>query len=132
MTGFLFRWLGAAVLVFATYNPTRWNFWQWGWENHATSLPLTVLLGLILTIGYVIYLRATFRSIGPIGIGLVAAVMAAVLWVLADQGWLDTTDTTLMTWIGLAGLSLVLAIGLSWSIVRRTLTGQADMDDVDE
>lgn len=132
MAGFLLRWLGAAVLVFATYNPTSWNFTRWCMDNYATNLPVTVLLGLILVIGYVIYLRATLRSIGPIGIGLVAAVIAAILWVLADQGLLDTTDTTLMTWIGLAGLSLVLAIGLSWSLVRRTLTGQADMDDVDE
>lgn len=132
MAGFLLRWLGAAVLVFATYNPTSWNFTRWGMDNYATNLPVTVLLGLILVIGYVIYLRATLRSIAPIGIGLVAAVIAAILWVLADQGLLDTTDTTLMTWIGLAGLSLVLAIGLSWSLVRRTLTGQADMDDVDE
>ena len=132
MTGFLLRWLGAAALVFTTYNPTSWNFWRWGWDNYATNLPVTVLSGLVLTIGYVIYLRATFRSIGPVGIGLVAAMIAAILWVLADQGWLDTTDTTLMTWIGLACLSLVLAIGLSWSIVRRALTGQADIDDIDE
>ena len=132
MSGFLLRWLGAAALVFATYNPTQWNYTQWGLNNYATNLPVTVLAGLILLVGYIIYLRATFRSIGPVGIALVAAVIGAILWVLVDQGWLDTQNTTLMTWIGLAALSLVLAIGISWSLVRRTLTGQADMDDVDE
>jgi hypothetical protein len=35
-------------------------------------------------------------------------------------------------WIGIFALSLVLGIGLSWSIVRRKLSGQADVDDVDE
>ena len=35
-------------------------------------------------------------------------------------------------WLGLIALSLVLGIGLSWSHVRRRLSGQADMDDVDE
>ncbi|MEO1240160.1 MAG: DUF6524 family protein, partial [Pseudomonadota bacterium] len=36
------------------------------------------------------------------------------------------------TWLGLVVLSIVLAIGLSWSIVRRRISGQADVDDVDE
>ena len=132
MTGFVLRWIGAAVLVFATYNPTRWNYARWGLDNYAANLPVTVLIGLILLVGYIIYLRATFRSIGPIGIGLVAALIAAILWVLADQGLLDTQNTTVMSWIGLMALSLILAIGLSWSLVRRALSGQADMDDVDE
>ena len=29
-------------------------------------------------------------------------------------------------------LSVVLGIGLSWSLIRRHLTGQVDMDDVEE
>ncbi len=132
MVGFLFRWLGAAVLVFATYNPTSLNFVRWGMDNYTSNLPVTVLLGLLLLIGYIIYLRATFRSIGPVGIVLVVALIGALLWVLADQGLLDVQNTTLLTWIGLAALSLILAIGLSWSLVRRALTGQSDMDDVDE
>ena len=28
--------------------------------------------------------------------------------------------------------SLVLGVGLSWSHIRRAISGQADMDDVDE
>lgn len=132
MIGFLLRWLGAAALVFATYNPTEWNILRWGLANGSANLPVTVLAGLILLVGYVIYLRATFRSIGVIGIGLVLALLAAIGWVLADRGWLDPANTQLMTWLALASASLILAIGISWSHVRRRLTGQADMDDLDE
>ena len=63
---------------------------------------------------------------------LVAALIAALLWVLADNGLLDLDNQGLMTWIGLFALSLILAIGLSWSLVRRAISGQADVDDVDE
>ena len=132
MSGFLFRWLAAIFLVFATYNPTELNYVRWALSNYETSLSLVVLIGLLLLIGYIIYLRATFRSIGPIGVTLVAAVIGAILWVLVDNGLMDLDNTTVLTWIGLLGLSIVLAIGLSWSIVRRALTGQADIDDVDE
>jgi len=62
----------------------------------------------------------------------VLAMAAALLWVLYDYGLLTFDNPTQNTWLGLAALSLVLGIGLSWSHVRRRLSGQADMDDVDE
>ncbi|AXI50706.1 hypothetical protein C1J04_07180 [Sulfitobacter sp. SK025] len=34
-------------------------------------------------------------------------------------------------WLGLVALSFVLGIGLSWSIFRRAVSGQADVDDVE-
>ena len=95
-------------------------------------MPLVVLAGLILFVGYVIYLRATLRSIGPFGMLLVAAVVAALIWVLIDAGILTLEDPSITTWLGIFALSVVLGIGLSWSLVRRRLTGQADVDDVDE
>ena len=63
---------------------------------------------------------------------LVLAVVGAIIWVAYDYGVLTLDDQTLNVWLGLLALSLVLGIGLSWSHVRRHLSGQADMDDVDE
>jgi hypothetical protein len=37
-----------------------------------------------------------------------------------------------MTWIGLIALSLVLGIGMTWSIIRRAISGQLDVDEIDE
>lgn len=130
--GFVIRWVFAFVLLAATYNPTQWNFARWSAENYETNLSVTVLFGLILLIGYIIYLRATLRSIGVFGMILILAVVGTLLWVLYDQGMIDLDNPTVNTWIAVFALSMVLAIGLSWSIVRRKLTGQADMDDVDE
>ncbi|MEQ8257328.1 MULTISPECIES: DUF6524 family protein [Roseovarius] len=132
MTGFILRWALAFILLAATYNPTPYNFIAWAKENWDAQMPLTVLFALLLLVGYIIYLRATLRSIGAFGMGLILAIAAALAWVLADYGFLDLDDPTRNLWLGLVALSLVLGIGLSWSHVRRRLSGQSDMDDVDE
>ena len=132
MTGFVLRWLGAFGLLSVTFNPSRWNYTLWARDNFDEQMPLAVLLGLVLSVGYIIYLRATLRSIGAFGMGLVLAVVAALVWVLHDFGVLTLTNPSANVWLGLIVLSLVLGIGLSWSHVRRRLSGQADMDDVDE
>lgn len=132
MLGFILRWAVAFGLLAATFNPTDWNYARWAQMNFSDQMPLAVFLGLLLAVGYIIYLRATLRSIGAFGMGLVLTVAAALLWVLYDYGILSFDNPTQNTWLGLVALSLVLGIGLSWSHVRRRLSGQADMDDVDE
>ena len=128
---FLLRWLFAFLLLAASYNPTPGNFARWAQANWHSQMPLTVLFGLLLLVGYIVYLRATLRSIGAFGMVLVLALIGAILWVLWDFGLLNLGDPRLATWIGLLALSIVLGVGLSWSIIRRRLTGQADVDDVD-
>jgi hypothetical protein len=130
--GMFLRWLFAFALLTLTYNPTDWNYVRWTIENYQAHLSVAVLLGLLLTIGYIIYVRATLRSIGGFGMILVSAVVAALLWVLYDFGLLQLDNKNVQVWLGILALSIVLGIGLSWSHVRRQLAGQSDVDDVDE
>lgn len=130
--GFILRWVFAFALLAATFNPTEYNYYRWVNSYGGQNLSIAVLSGLILLIGYIIYLRATLRSIGAFGMALVLAVVGALAWVLYDFGILKLNNQSAMTWLALAALATVLGIGLSWSHVRRTLSGQADMDDVDE
>lgn len=130
--GFVLRWVFAFLLVALTFNPTQWNYVRWSVANWGTNLPLTVLFGVVLLIGYIIYLRATLRSIGTFGVILVVALLAALAWVLIDQGWLSLENRALNTWLAILALSVVLGVGLSWSIVRRALSGQADVDETDD
>jgi Family of unknown function (DUF6524) len=130
--GMFLRWLFAFVLLTATYNPTDWNYVRWASANYDARLSIAVLMGLILIIGYIIYLRATIRSIGGFGMFLVLAVVASLLWVLYDLGLLSLDNTDVNLWLGILALSAVLGIGLSWSHVRRRLSGQLDMDDLDD
>lgn len=129
--GFLLRWMCAFALLALTFNPTEYNYVQWVRSYGSMNISIAVLAGLVLLIGYIIYLRATLRSIGAFGMLLVLALVGAGLWVLYDLGVLRLDEPSFNVWLGLIALSFVLAIGLSWSIVRRALSGQADVDDVD-
>lgn len=55
MMGFLLRWLFAFCLVTATYNPTPYNFTRWAMTDGQDQLSITVLAGLVLLVGYIIY-----------------------------------------------------------------------------
>jgi hypothetical protein len=130
---FAVRWLGALALVMATFNPTPYSYFHWlvsDWPSD--DLPIKALVGVVLLIFYVIFLRATLRSLGSLGLVLIVLLMAAILWVLIDYGWLDPSGQNAITWIVLVGVATILGVGMSWSYVRRRLTGQVDVDDVDE
>lgn len=129
--GFLTRWIFAQILVLATFNPTNYSYFRWAEGAFETELPLVVFLGVVLLIGYIIFLRATLRSIGVIGIALIAALAGSLMWVLIDRGLLSLDDVGLLTWVGLIGVGLILGLGMSWSHIRRMLSGQLDVDDVD-
>jgi|SRR5210317_1518129 len=129
---FLLRLVAAMVLVFATYNPTKycWFYWMSNATDHFD--PLILFTGVVLLIGWVIYLRATARSLGIFGIILSLAFVASLIWVLVDFGLMSLSDPTFFTYILLIVISLVLATGMSWSHIRRRMTGQLDVDDVED
>lgn len=129
--GFLIRWVGAFALLAVTFNPTQYNYIKWVQSYGGMNLSIAVLLGLLLFVGYIIYLRATLRSIGGLGMLLVLALVATGLWVLYDLGVLRLNNSSLNIWLALFALSFVLGVGLSWSIFRRAMSGQADVDDVE-
>ncbi|MCU0828664.1 MAG: DUF6524 family protein [Tabrizicola sp.] len=129
--GILLRWLGAFLLLAAIFNPTRWNYVTWATENWSEQMPLIVFLGLILAVLAMIYLVSTMRSIGLLGAIVIAAIFAAGLWVLTDWGLLGLSNAALNVWLTILVLSLILGIGMSWSILRQRLSGQQTTDEVD-
>jgi hypothetical protein len=129
--GFLLRLLASFILVFSSYNPSGYSYYHWVSENIDSLTPMIALAGVLLLIGWTILLRATFRSLGPFGLLLAAAFLGVLLWMMIDWGWFDADSLTAVTYIVLAVLSGVLAIGVSWSHIRRRITGQIDVDDVE-
>lgn len=130
--GILLRFVGAFMLLAATYNPTQWNYIHWVNFNWPEQMPLAIFLGLLLAVGFLIYVMSTLRSIGSLGVVLLAAILGAGLWVLTDWGILTLDNPNLNTWLGLIALSLIMGIGLSWSIIRQKLSGQATVDEVQD
>ncbi len=128
--GIFLRWLGAFLLIAAIFNPTRWNYVIWarsGWED---QMPLIVFSGLLLAVVTMVYVVATMRSIGILGAIVIAAIFGAGLWVLTDWGLLALGNSALTVWLAIFALSLILGIGMSWSILRQRLSGQQTTDEV--
>jgi len=131
-SGLGFRFTIALGLVCLTWNPTRFNFVRWAMANWSELMPVVFFVGLILLIAWVVFLRATARSLGPVGITLAVAVAGSILWLLVDYEIISLDNSTVLSWVVLMLLSAILAAGMSWSHLRRRWSGQADIDDVDE
>ncbi|EAR20454.1 DUF6524 family protein [Nitrococcus mobilis] len=131
--GFLIRFVAALILVFATYNPEHLSYFHWVVTNRDTQqLALKVFTGVVLLIGWTVFLRATLRSLGLIGTALAVAFFGTLLWVVIDFGWVAANNRRLMSYLLLLTLTAVLSTGMSWSHIRRRMSGQVDVDDVDE
>lgn len=129
---FFIRFIMALILVVASYNPSGYSWYHWITQAADRIDPLLIFTGVVLLIGWVIYLRATLRSLGEIGTVLALAFFAALIWVMVDYGLLSLDNPTVFTWVVLSMLSAIMATGMSWSHIRRRMSGQLDMDDVEE
>ena len=130
--GFGWRLLAAIVLVAITYNPEGVSYYDWAIRGLPDFSVLKAFVGVILIIGWTIYLRATLRSLGPIGLTLALAFFGTGLWLLVDMGWVPADSVRSVSYLAMIVVAGVMAIGISWSHVRRRLSGQIDADDVDE
>lgn len=126
------RFLFALILVAATYNPEGYSYIHWALRDISEFTAFKALAGVILLVGWVIYGRATLRSLGPFGLALAIASFGCLAWVLIDLNWIDTGSLRAVSYLSMFIVSAVMAIGISWSHVRRRLSGQVDADDVDE
>jgi hypothetical protein len=125
----LLRWLIALFGVFATYNPSGYSYYHWLTRDDI-SVSLRVLAGVALLIFYVVYLRATLRSLGPIGIGLAVSLFGSIAWLLAQWRVVDLSLPDELSVVSLAIAASVLGVGMSWSAVRYRISGQYDSEDV--
>ena len=134
MPGFLWRFVAALVLVVVTYNPSGQSAFHWIKDAIAASDfgPLHLMLLAVLAIGWVVYWVATWRALGSVGVTLAIVLLGAIIWLFFDIGLLESHSVTAVTWISLVCLSAVLAIGVSWSHIWRRVTGQINVEDVDD
>ena len=126
---FVLRLGFAAALVFLTYNPSGYS-----WVAYLQSdVPRVYLAtsGIVLLIGWVMFLRATWNSLGAFGTLLAAAFFAVMIWLLIEWGLLALDNTSIKVWVVEFILSGVLAVGMSWSHIRRRISGQYDTDEIE-
>ncbi|MGH9366982.1 MAG: DUF6524 family protein [Thermoanaerobaculia bacterium] len=126
---FLLRFLFAAVLIFATYNPEGRSYTHWI-SSGGPITPLKVFAGVCLAIGWIFFLHATMRSLGVLGTVLAAAFFGTLLGLLITWLHLDAQGRGL-AYLVLLCIAAVLATGSVWSRFRRRVTGQVDVDEPD-
>jgi hypothetical protein len=125
------RFGAALLLIFATYNPAGYSYYHWAVVDWSNFDPIKALVGVVLLIGWTVFLRATGRSLGAFGLILALAFFAAVVWGLVYYGLIEVGSRRTVTYLAMFVLAGVLTAGMIWSMVRRRMSGQIDMDDVD-
>ena len=130
--GFLLRVAFALALVLLTYNPSGYSYVHLLQAGFPAITPLEAVLGILLLIGWFVFLRATLSSIGPLGLVLLLALFGALIWLIVSWGWVKLSNTGAIVWISLVVLSLILAVGMSWSYLYRRWSGQATVEDGDD
>jgi hypothetical protein len=126
---FLLRFLFALILVLVTYNPSGFSWVSWMQSD--VQLVYKAATGIVLLIGWVMFLRATWNSLGALGTILAFVFFAIIIWLFITWGFFALDNTTAIQWVVLFVLSGVLAVGMSWSHVRRKLSGQYDTDEIE-
>jgi hypothetical protein len=122
----------SVALVLLTFNPTGHSYYHWLVDGFPKVQPLEAVAGIALVGAWVFFIRSTLAAMGTIGLVLLVAFFAAIVWWLVSNGWLDMANRAAMAWVVLVGLGLVLGIGMSWAHIRRELSGQASVDRVDQ
>ncbi len=122
----------AVALVFLTFNPTGNSYYHWLADGFPAIEPLEAVAGVVLLILWVFFVRSTLLAMGALGVALVLALFAAIVWWIVSLGWLDPANQRAMAWIVLSLLGVILGVGMAWSHIRRRISGQASVDPVDK
>jgi len=131
-SNFGLRFLFSVILVFATYNPEGYSYFDWVRGVFPSITLEQAFVGVLLVIGWVIYMRATLRSLGVIGLVLAFTFFGLIIAILFKWGWVSLETSKMMVYLIQVLVAVILAVGMSWSHIRRRMSGQADMDDVDD
>ena len=132
--GFGIRFAAAVAMVLLTFNPSGFSAYHWitGAIGAGTFGPLHLLLIGILIATWAVFWIATWRALDTFGVVVASIILGAVVWLLIDIGLLDADSVSAVTWIALIFLAGILTIGVSWSHFWRRITGQVNVEHVDD
>jgi hypothetical protein len=128
------RFVGALVVVLATYNPSGHSFYHWASQavEAGTAGPEHAFVGVVLASGWAVLVIATVRSLGWIGLTLACAFFGTLVWWLSDAGVLPTGSVSAVQWIALVCLAGVLSLGVAWGHLWRRITGRVEVDEAED
>lgn len=130
-TSFFIRFIFAIIVVFSTYNPEDVSYYHWVIRDLAGFSVLKAFIGVVLLIGWVILFRSTLGSLGTIGIILATAFFGLAIWLIINMLGLSTDSFRVISYVIEFLLASVLSIGVSWSHIRRRISGQVGTDEIE-
>lgn len=131
-SGVVLRFLFALLLVLLSYNPSGYSYFHWVHYSFSDITPYVVIAGIILLIGWGIYIKSTLNSLGLIGVIALAALFGCLVWLFIYWGFLSVTDISTMAWVIEVLLAAMLAVGMCWSHFTRRMSGQVDVDEIED
>jgi hypothetical protein len=124
--GILVRTLICFLLVFATWNPTGYSFLTWARYSPSATASEIAMAGTLLLGLHIVFMRIAWLSLGADGVSAALAVLIAGLLTLSEFGLVDLWQSQVWPYLLLAALSLVLALGVTWSLLKRRIVGQSN------
>lgn len=128
MASIIPRVLFAVALVLLTWNPSGWSYVDWALRDRSAFDAVKAFFGVLLFGGWVFCVRSAWVSLGAIGLVLVGALLATIVWMLVQFGLVETRAPQTVVWLVLIAVGIALGIGVSWSKVRQRATGQVEVD----
>lgn len=128
----LTRMLIAAIVVFATYNPTGNSIFHWVANNENKTDAWVILGAIVALLINIALLIAAWKALGKIGTIIVVIFFAALVYLSLQEGWVSSDNLVSLEWLALILYSVFLGIGLSGAIIWRRATGQVVTDEADD
>lgn len=126
------RFVIALAIVFFTYNPSGISYIHWLLSLDSRFFVLKLFIGIVLIIGWVIYINATRSYLGKLGIALAISFFASLLWLLSNWGILPSGSFSAIAVMVLLIISALLTTGMCWPHIQRHISGQLIEKDKDK
>lgn len=126
------RMIIAAIVVFATYNPTGKSVFHWVVNNENPTDAWVILGAIVAILANIALLIAAWKALGKLGTIIVVIFFAALIYLSLQEGWVSADNRVSLEWLALILYSVFLGIGLSGAIIWRRATGQVVTDEADD
>ena len=126
LPGILVRTLVCFLVVFATWNPTGYSFIAWAGHSPWATGPEIAVAGASLLAAHILFARIAWLSLGADGITASLAIILAGVLTLYEFDVIDPWHGEMRAYLLLGTVSLVLAIGMVWSLLKRRVVGQSN------
>ena len=123
------RMLIAAVIVFASYNPSGQSVYHWVATNDNPTDAWVILGAIVAILANLALLIAAWKALGKVGTIIIVILFAALVYLSLQEGWVATDNSASIQWLALILYSAFLGIGLSGAILWRRATGQVVTDE---